>query len=149
MVWKNKTVSMTVSMPINYIDVNTDAIKNSKKDWPVLVNNVESRKRWIKIIPDLVSAPTYKSFQSTVGTFKISFPTPKIYYESYKKADPTYDVSQLFAPSPTPSPAGVLSAAPTAPPAGAAGAAGGTGAAGGVLAAGVGGGKTLVFEESP
>jgi hypothetical protein len=145
MKWKG----MTVSMPINYIDVNTDTIKKAKKDWPVLVNNVDGRNRWIKIIPELANAPTYKSFTSTVAIFRATFPTPKFYYDSYKKAEPTYDVSQLFAPSPTPSPAGVLSAAPTAPPAGAAGAAGGTGAAGGVLAAGVGGGKTLVYPESP
>jgi hypothetical protein len=145
MLWKNKTVSM----PINYIDVNTDTIKKAKKDWPVLVNNVDAKKRWNKIIPELATAPTYKSIQATVASFKASFGTPKDFYEAYKRAEPTYDISQLFAPSPTPSPAGVLSAAPTAPPAGAAGAAGGTGAAGGVLAAGVGGGKTLVYPETP
>ena len=93
--------------------------------------------------PDFSDAPT---FGGLVAIFRATFPTPKFYYEAYKKADPTYDVSQLFAPSPTPSPAGVLSAAPTAPPAGAAG---GTGAAGGVSAVGVGGGKTLVYPESP
>jgi hypothetical protein len=145
MSWKNKIVSM----PINYIDTTTYNIKKGKRDCPVLINNVDAKKRWIKIIPELATAATYKSIQATVASFKASFPTPRDFYEAYKKAEPTFDVSELFAPSPTPSPAGVLSAAPTAPPAGAAGAAGGTGAAGGVLAAGVGGGKTLVYPESP
>jgi hypothetical protein len=139
MSWKSKTVSL----PIHFIDTSTDTIKKAKKDWPVLANNLDCKNRWYKIIPDLATAPTFKVIQSTVASFKASFATPRDFYEAYKKADPSYNVASLFAPSPTPSPAGVLSAAPT----GAAGAAGGTGAAGGVLAAGVGGGKTLVFPD--
>ncbi len=66
MIGKKKTVSMS----INYIDVNTDTIKKAKKDWSVLVQNVDGRNRWIKITPELATVPTFKSFTSTVAIFR-------------------------------------------------------------------------------
>jgi len=127
---------------VSYIDTKTDTVK--KTAWPALINDQATKNRWINIIPSLSSVTQYKTFQAAVGAFKAEYPTPKDFYIEYKNLNTSYDVSKLQTLftgfSPTPSPAGALSAAPTA-----AGAAGG----GGVLAAGVGGGLTLVFPQSP
>ena len=138
LLWKNRTVRL----PVEFIDTKTDTVK--KTAWPALINDLATKTRWIKIIPSLSSVTQFKTFQAAVGAFKAEYPTPNDFYKEYKASNPSYDVSQLQTLftgfSPTPSPAGALSAAPTA-----AGAAGG----GGVLAAGAGGAKTLVFEASP
>ena len=138
MEWKTRTVRL----PATFIDTKTDTVK--KPAWPVLQSDLSSKGRWIKIIPSLATASNYANFKAVVALFKAEYPTPNDFYIHYKILNPNYEVSQLKTMlagfSPTPSPAGALSAAPTA-----AGAAGG----GGVLAAGVGGAKTLVFPQSP
>ena len=135
--WKNRTVRI----PAAYIDTKTDTVK--KPAWPALINDANTKNRWKNIIPSLSSVTNFKTFKAAVALFQADFPTPSDFYTEYKLLNPSYDVSQLKTLpagfSPTPSPAGALSAAPTA-----AGAAGG-----GVLAAGAGGAKTLVYPETP